>query len=52
MLRETFPSHANELPGRFVMSIKSTMDGTTKCKARFVVSGHRDQFKKIMVHSS
>ena len=49
---EDIPPGANVLPGRFVLAIKSDRGGPTKWKARFVVGGHRDKFKKLMVHTS
>ena len=52
ILKEDVPKDANVLPGRFVLSIKSTEDGETKFKARYVIGGHRDKFKHFMVHSS
>lgn len=52
VLKEEVPDDANILPGRFVMTIKSTVDGSIKHKARFVVGGHRDKLKQFMVHSS
>ena len=52
VLREDIPTDANLLPGRFVLSIKSTFDGQTKFKARYVIGGHRDKLKHFMVHSS
>lgn len=44
--------HGNVLPGCFVLVIKATEDGQEKYKARYVVGGHRDKLKKMMVHSS
>ena len=52
ILKEDVPTNANILPGRFVLSLKSTIDGTIKHKARFVIGGHRDKLKNLMVHSS
>jgi len=52
ILREDIPKDANVLPGRFVLAIKSTEDGEVKYKARYVLGGHRDKLKRMMVHSS
>lgn len=52
ILREGIPSDANILPGRFVLVIKSGKDGKIKYKARFVIGGHRDKLKDMMVHAA
>eukprot|EP00171_Calliarthron_tuberculosum_P023641 IDg23641t1 len=52
ILREEVPPDANVLPGRFVLAIKSTEDGNIKFKARYVIGGHRDRFKHMMVHTA
>eukprot|EP00171_Calliarthron_tuberculosum_P023469 IDg23469t1 len=52
ILHEEVPSDANVLPGRFVLAIKSTEDGKVKFKARYVIGGHRDKLKKLMVHNA
>ena len=52
VLTEEIPSDANVIPGRFVLDIKSNIDGEIKYKVRFVVGGHRDKLKEFMVHSS
>lgn len=52
ILKEDIPRDGNVLPGRFVLAIKSTEDGETKFKARYVIGGHRDKFKNMMVHST
>ena len=52
MLKEDLPKDANVLPGRFVLAIKSTDDGQVKFKARYVIGGHRDKLKQMMVHST
>lgn len=52
ILREEVPMDGNVLPGRFVLSIKTTEDGEVKYKARFVIGGHRDKQKHLMVHKS
>lgn len=48
---EDIPPDANVLPGRFVLAIK-TNDGVVKYKARFVIGGHRDSMKHLIVHIS
>lgn len=52
ILREDVPPDANILPDRFVLSIKSTEDSETEYKARYVIGGHLDRMKDIMVHSA
>lgn len=52
ILREELLSDGNILPGCFVMAIKSTGDGKIKYKARYVIGGHRDKYKDLMVHST
>ena len=52
ILKEEIPPDGNVLPGRFVLAIKSTEDDRIKFKARFVIGGHRDKLKKLLVHSS
>ena len=52
MLREEVPSDANVLPGRFVLAIKSSEDGQVMFKARYVIGGHRNRMKDMMVHSA
>ena len=51
ILREDVPENANILPGRFVLAIKSTEEGQEKYKARFVMGGHRDKVKNLLVHN-
>jgi len=38
--------------GKSSLAIKSTEDGEIKYKARFVIGGHRDKQKHLMVHNS
>lgn len=52
MLKEDIPPDGNVLPGRFVLSIKSTEDQEIKFKARYVIGDHRDKLKDLMVHTS
>ena len=52
ILREEVPPDGNVLPGRFVLAIKSAEDGQVKFKARYVIGGHRDRMKALMVHSA
>lgn len=52
ILKKEVPPDANILPGRFVLALKSTVVGTVKHKARFLIGGHRDKLKFYMVHSS
>ena len=52
ILREEFPPDSNVLPGCFFLAIKSTEDRQVKFKARYVIGGHRDRMKALMVHSA
>ena len=52
ILKEDIPPDGNVLPGRFVLAIKSTEDNKVIYKARYVIGGHRDKFKDMMVHTS
>lgn len=52
VLKEDVPVDANILGGRFVLSIKNKDTNEEKFKARFVVQGHTDREKNILVHSS
>ena len=52
ILWEDIPRDGKFLPGRFVLAIKSTMDGKTKYKATYVIGEHRDRMKNWMAHSS
>lgn len=51
VLMDEVPSYENVIPGRFVLSIQSKIDGKIKFEARFVVGGHIDRLKAFMVHS-
>lgn len=48
---ENIPPDATILPGRFVLAIKN-VDGLEKYKARYVIGGHRDSMKDLIVHQS
>lgn len=50
--RETVPRDANILSVRFVLEIKSADTRTPSYKARFVMQGHRDRDKHILVQNS
>lgn len=52
VLREERPTDANNLPGLFVFLLKSSTDDKICHKAVFVIGGHRDKFKCLMVHLS
>lgn len=51
-LREEIPKDGNVLPVIFVLALKSSVDGQIKHKARYVIGGHRDRLKHMMVHST
>lgn len=38
------------LPGRLIIDIKSILDGKTKYKAQYIISGQKDNLKSRMVH--
>jgi hypothetical protein len=50
----TVPENHNEniVPSRFVLAIKHSDTGETKCKARFAVGGHKDKLKHSMVYTA
>ena len=52
ILKEDIPTDANVLPGGVVLAIKSAEDGEIKFKARYVIGGHRDKEKNMMVHTA
>ena len=52
ILKEEVPKDANVLPIRFVLAIKSSVDGNIVYKARYVIGGHCDKYKDFIVHSS
>lgn len=52
VLAEDIPLNANVMNGRFVMDIKDVETNKPFYKARFVVQGHRDQYKENLVHNS
>ena len=52
ILTEYALKDGNVLHGRFVLAIKSSEDGETKYKARYVTGGHRDRLKHMMVHTT
>ena len=52
VIKKDVPPNANMLPGLFVLAIKSTEDNAVKFKARYVIGGHGDRYKNMMVHSA
>ena len=52
ILKEDITTDSNVLPGRFFLAIKSTEDGEIKFKTRYVIDGHRDKEKNMMVHTA
>lgn len=52
VLKDDIPSNANILGGRFVLSIKNKDTNEEIYKARYVVQGHKDIEKHMLVHSS
>ena len=52
ILRDEVTQDANVMDGRFALAIKDADNDKPTYKARFVVQGHRDQDKDILVHIS
>ena len=52
VLRDEVPKDANVMGGRFVLAIKDADTDKPTYKARFVVQGHRDRDKDLLVHTS
>lgn len=52
VLREEIDPQANVLGGRFVLTIKNKDTDNEIFKARFVVQGHLDKEKELLVHTS
>ena len=48
--RDQVPPDTKILQGRFFFAIKASEDGRATSKARYVIGGHRDRFKEMMVH--
>lgn len=52
VLHEDTLKDDNMLPGRLVLTIKSTEDGKEKCMARYVLWEYRDRLKRMLVDYS
>ena len=52
ILKQNVPKDANKLSGRYFLAIKNVETEKPVFKARFVVQGHRDKDKNIIVHNS
>lgn len=52
ILQEDAIQNTNVLHGRFVFATHSTEDGTSRCKARYVIGGHRDRMNSMIGHDS
>lgn len=52
MIRQDLEGGANILGGRFVLAIKNKGTGKEVLKARYVVQGHMDREKNLLVHNS
>ena len=50
--QDIIPKNANILSGRFVLSIKNANTDEESYKARYVVQGHKDREKSLLVHNS
>lgn len=46
------PLNENVLPDRFVLAIKSTIEGKVQFKARYVIGGNTDTLNNMMVNYS
>lgn len=51
VMKEDIPEDANILEGRFVLALKNVGTNREIYKARFVVQGHTDQEKNLLVHT-
>ena len=52
ILKKEILEDANILTARYVLAIKSTIDGKVKFKARYIVSGHWDMLKHYLMHNA
>ena len=52
VLEEELGQNPNIISSRFVLSIKHSDTGEVKYKARFVLGGHRDKEKNLIVHNT
>ncbi|MEM6805931.1 MAG: reverse transcriptase domain-containing protein, partial [Bacteroidota bacterium] len=52
VLKEEIPDDANILTGHFVITIKDVESDTPIFKARYVIHGHKDKEKDILVHNT
>jgi len=50
--KDEVPSNANILGGRFVLALKDVGTKGEIAKARYVVQGHRDKEKNLLVHNT
>lgn len=52
VLKEDIPKDANVLNGSFVLTIKNVNKNEEIFKARYVVQGHKDNWKNFLTHNS
>lgn len=52
VFKEDVPKDANILGGSFVLAVKEVGTNKELFKARFVVQGHTDSEKNLLVHTS
>lgn len=52
MNRRDLPDNSNTLSGRLLLADKSFTAGKGFLKARYVIGGHQDQMKGVMVHTT
>lgn len=52
ILWDDLPPHGNILPVRLSFSITYVEDVKMNCKVRYVISGHRDNYKDLVMHST
>ena len=51
ILKEDISNDANFLGARFILVIKSNVDGKIKFKVMYVIGGHHGRFEAFMVHA-
>lgn len=52
ILKYELPSYGNILPGRFLLAIKSPVDGKVMFCARYVIGSHHEKMQHLLFHSS
>ena len=52
ILKESIPEGSKVLTARYVLAIRSKIEGKVKFKARRFFGGHRDMLKHLLVHNA